>query len=742
VLAELVVVATVLAAGFAYLDVPIDNALLIGIAVTLQAAFGTVVLTRILAGVKGSVLLLLGPGVIVGGALSFALFQIAGRGWFGAVLVTAAGLLSSFRLVRSTPWQLQKTERLWLILQILGLAAFALTWEFGELLPVAIACFTFGIFASQSPRFPKLVKWLVGVAATGCAFASYLLRQKYWWLVTDDYLFFEAMARHITKAGVLANWGAFNLSKYHWLAYGWSGLLTFVGGNPDTFVTITRVMPALYSIALGVSLILICENFAGATKRHHLSILPAWTVVALHRMDWSGTSTSGVYTALAALTATVLLELSSTNSLRKRFFLYTLWLPIIALTKLPASFAILVACSLLEVWNSAPNVRRDKRLLLLISAPFVISFLTVATIYLASGVLGRWSFVSVNPSLGQLAQFGPVFAGLGLALQKLWIWIPSIVGLLWAIKNSPPPTKYLAQGLLYSAVPLFSLALCLDVKVSANANNSEYFSGPMYFLGSAALLILVPSSNMMWARTRLPFGYMTCGITLFAGGYLWERLELAMRIWRFIGTSIFELDGLRVSLLQWVSADGRVVIAIALAATTLAGSRNGKWQPTVMFAAFLTLTTFTLYGYVDHARDELSRKRSVDEIVSNIGATEIRRVGHWLATNSQPTAKIATNHLVDSNANELSDYALAVWSDRTYLVLGPRFVPDSPAKRRAVDLSLRFAESPTKSLCRSLLRQGVEWFVVDQRLTKNRSWQVCATTAYQSENFEVLQLEP
>ncbi|NBT00689.1 MAG: hypothetical protein EBS61_08655 [Betaproteobacteria bacterium] len=742
IIAELVIVAAVLVVGFAYVDVPLNNALLIGIAITLQAAFGTLLLTRILSGLKGSVLLLLGPGVIVGGSLSFALFQGVGRGWFGAVLVTATGLLSSFRLVRSTPWQLQKTERLWLITQILGLSAFALTWEFGELLPVAIACFAFGIFAGQSPRLPKLVEKLVGVVAVGVIFVTFLARKDYWWLVSDDYLFFEAMSRHITKAGVLADWGVFDLSRYHWFAYGWSGLLNFLGGNPEPFVTLTRVMPAVYSLALGASLMLICEKFAGAAKMHHLSILPAWTIVALHRMDWSGTSTSGVYSALAALATTIALELSTTNSLRKRLVLYTLWLPIITLTKLPASFAILVAFSLLEVWISAPNLRCGKRLLLLVPAPFIIAFIAVTTISLAGGILGRWSFVSVNSGLGQLAQFGPVFAGLGLVLQKLWIWIPICVGLLWVKQNSLPPTKQLARGLLYCTVPLFSLAIFLDVKVSANANNTEYFSGPMYFLSSAALLMLAPAPNMMLARTRLSIGFMICVVTLFAVGYLWERLEFAVRLWKFIGTQVPEWDGLNVALPQWVSADGRVAITVALVTMTLAGRRNGKWQLTAILAALFALTAFTLYSYVDHARGELSRNRSVDEIESNIGATEIQSVGHWLARNSQSTAKIATNHLVDSNGGELADYSLAVWSNRTYLVLGPRFVPDSPAKKLAVDLSLRFAENPTKTLCRSLAEQGVDWFVVDQRLTKTQSWQVCATTAFESANLKVLRLKP
>jgi hypothetical protein len=296
--------------------------------------------------------------------------------------------------------------------------------------------------------------------------------------------------------------------------------------------------------------------------------------------------------------------------------------------------------------------------------------------------------------------------------------------------------------LAYFAIPLLSMALYLDIKIFGNANTAEYFSGPMYFLGSFVLLLAIPQTNFLQVPTRPRAVTLVCSIALFASGYFWARLDLAVEMWNFIGVQTFQWNGLKVVLLQWVSTDGRFAIALILLVSILIGFWNINWRRTCLVAALFALPTFTLYGFVDFSRGELARERSAEELAGNLGSKEIQDVGLWLNSNSESRALIATNYLVSSNGGELSDYSLAVWSDRTFLVLGPRFGGQSPEKERAVSLTLRFAENPTKDVCRSLSEQGVQWFVVDLRLTKTRTWKLCATTAHESENFVVLRLVP
>lgn len=486
-----------------YLGVPFGNALLIGVVVTLQASLGFLVLKRILPDVQNSFLFLLGPGVIIGGALSFFLFQIVGRGWIGLIATLTAGLASVLKITHSNSRQNWKDGNLWYMFQIFGLAALALTWEFGALLPAAIAFFILGFFTSEFPQVAPVVRWSVGVGAGGVILTAIILRQDYWWLVTDDYQFFEVMSRHFIRSGPLADWGVSNWSRYHWLPYGWSGLLNHLGGNLESFVTLTRVMPGLYSLSLGASLTLIASVFEHNSKNGFFTTLPVWTVIAFHRLDWSGTSTSGVYAVIAAVAVMIMLEFSTSNSVRRRAAVYAIGIPIIALTKFPSLFAIFVFVMLIEIWNRYSMLDRGKRLLLLTSAPFVVVLLAIAAIDLGSYIVGGWKFVTVNPDLGQLAEFGPLLAGTGLAMKKLWILVPILCVVQCVDPRSPYSIVNIIRGLAYCTIPLLLLGIHSDVRIFGNANTADYFSGPMYFLSSLLLLPLVPSIAASRDRIRV-----------------------------------------------------------------------------------------------------------------------------------------------------------------------------------------------------------------------------------------------
>jgi len=184
---DLALVAGVFVLALTYLEVPFWNALLFGPAITLQAAVGMVVLTRLLKGVPGSLLLLVGPGLILGGALSFASFQLVGRGMFGLLAVLALGVGAVATIVKSTTWQSYSKSRLWTVGQVLGLTALALAWEFPEMFPVAVAFFVLGFFTRKISKAPQWLAWIVGVGATIAIAMVRLLRQQYWWLISHDY---------------------------------------------------------------------------------------------------------------------------------------------------------------------------------------------------------------------------------------------------------------------------------------------------------------------------------------------------------------------------------------------------------------------------------------------------------------------------------------------------------------------------------------------------------------------------
>ncbi|MFM7081201.1 MAG: hypothetical protein ACKOYI_04455, partial [Actinomycetota bacterium] len=341
-----------------------------------------------------------------GGALSFVLFQVVGRGTLGLGAVSLAGVASALALCRSGNWQPLPSNAPWIIGQVLGLAALAMTWEFGELLPVAAAFYALGFLTARSPRLPLTVRWIAGVAATALIAAPLVMRQDYWWLVTDDYRFFEVLSTHITRSGPFADWGAMNWSRYHWLSYGWSGLLNELGGQPEPFTTLTRVMPLTYSTALAASLIQLTKHITTTTPTNALTLTPAWAIIALNPLDWSGTSTAGIYAVIGALFAVCSTSFGLSQRWRTRFTIYMLFAPIILGTKFPALLACASGIALFEFTNILSKRRRTQKLFLIAFVLVVVYIGCLLAIAATSRIIGGFELVSVNVGLGEFSSFG------------------------------------------------------------------------------------------------------------------------------------------------------------------------------------------------------------------------------------------------------------------------------------------------------------------------------------------------
>ncbi|MFM8015473.1 MAG: hypothetical protein ACKPCO_05275, partial [Actinomycetota bacterium] len=138
---DLATVWIVVTAVLTYLDVPLQHAPLCAINLVLQASLGVAVITYLLKGVAPSLLLLCGPGLILGGALSFAIFQVVGRGVIGVVTTIAVGVAATTHLLVSREPYETFAPRWWLLGQSIGMAALAISHEFGEVTPLALGLF-------------------------------------------------------------------------------------------------------------------------------------------------------------------------------------------------------------------------------------------------------------------------------------------------------------------------------------------------------------------------------------------------------------------------------------------------------------------------------------------------------------------------------------------------------------------------------------------------------------------------
>jgi hypothetical protein len=735
---DMALVAGLFVVALTYLDVPFWNALLFGPSITLQAAVGVVVLTRLLKGVPGSLLLSLGPGLILGGALSFGIFQMVGRGTLGLVVVVAVGIGAVAILISSTTWQPLSASRMWTLGQLLGLAALALTWEFPELLPVAAAFFVVGFFTGDSPKVPRWLAWTVGVLASVAIALVPILRQDYWWLITDDYKFFEVLSFHITKSGPLADWGVGNWGTYHWLSYGWTGLLNVLGGNPETFTTITRVMPLTYSTALAASLILITSTLRNKFERLILITVPTWAILSINRLDWSGLSSAGVYAVIAATAAITILALYTNQTLTRRIGTYLCFTPIIALTKMPSIFAIALFILLAEATPLTKRLRPLTQTLTLVLTGFACAGVIIVGLWLSSGVIEDVKFGFTNPSLGQLAEADVHFVFYILVIQKLYVLVPIIIVMCLVLNNKlgTPMSRF-----LIGLCPGLFLATAFEILVTSHGNVYEYFSGPAYLVGSFALL--VPSvTHKQGQQHDQVWPTLFIAVLLIGIGDFWMGLHIYENVWNQLGGQLFGWSDLEIVLAQYFSQDSRVGAALAaslgfLVLVSLSSRVRQKFLTSLLLATCL----LTLQNYSFDTVSELSRIRTTDEIEANIGAVSAQTLGTWVRSITAESELLATNYLYDfQTGRPLTDFSLAAWAEREFLVLGPSFLFDFDSHISDVEASIQFGAIPSATTARDLTKRGVRWFVVDKWNTNYVDWNRAWDVKYENERFLVVKL--
>jgi len=738
-LRDLAAIWVTLTLTLAYLEVPIGNAPLFATALTLQAALGTVAITWLLKGVQPSLLLLLGPGLILGGALSFALFQLVGRGAVGLIATSLAGIASVAALRRSFAPEGEQEPRWWMLGQLVGMGMLAIAPEFTELLPVAAVLFVL-CFLGKSQKW--LSRWLVLAACLiGAAVLAVtaFVRSRFWWVVTDDYLMLEVIARHLATKGPFADWGVDNFASYHWLSYGWSGLLNLLGGDPAPLVTLTRVMPVAYSTSMAASLVLTAKRLkAGALTT--IAILSAWAVVAVGRFEWTGTSTGGVYAVLAAAVALVLSLKIAEVSFGRSAVLLVFFIPLVTLTKLPSVFALGlgVLVGVLETLRHWTRSSRRAGFIYVIGLVATVPSIALAVWLFSILVDDRVRLTGNNYGLGQLAYFEWWFVAITLVASQLWIWL--FVGLTyWPTTIVSRPSSWKPGWLVVlSSAALFS-ALMLDVGLYGLANAYTYFSGPMYFLASLSILLIGLQLSPNNVHSKLPW-LTTAG--LFLAGAIWAMTGINSAFWSVVGRALGVEDATRVELLKFFTSDRRfgatlLFLALLIGLTFLARSFSGITTPLLVALILLTFT-----GLSRSTLEDFRNGVSLEQTESDLGSSSQKSTAAWINKNSAPGDLIATNYLFDELEGSVSDYAFAVWSRREFLVLGPKLgYGTTPRRTAAFELSRSFAEEPTTENCSRLRSQGVRWFIVDMRLTRNRVWSFCANQVFSSEDFVVFKIE-
>lgn len=126
-----------MALALLFLDVPFKHAVLVAAMLLSQASLGAAFLIRVVGISSPSLLLICGPGLIVGGALSFALFQLGGRGVTGLAIALGLGVASSVYVLARVQGPNGGAGGAVVMAHVAGLTALAMSSEFKWLLIVA-----------------------------------------------------------------------------------------------------------------------------------------------------------------------------------------------------------------------------------------------------------------------------------------------------------------------------------------------------------------------------------------------------------------------------------------------------------------------------------------------------------------------------------------------------------------------------------------------------------------------------
>ena len=724
-----------LSVSIAYLGVPILSSLSVSVALVLHASLGALVLRRLLGTARLSTLMFCGPSLIIGGPLAFAVFQAAGRGGPGLVISIAVCILALFRVLGRDDSIDRVNDDATIIYHVLGLAALALSSQFSWLLVIALACFSGSLMVLWSKSATRLTLLLGLVVIFAACAVGVWQRDEFWWVVTDDYNLFETISRHVTAAGPLERWGEVSFMKYHWLSYGWAGLLDVLAVSPGPLVTVSKIMPFVYSVALASSLLVIPAKVSTGRNRWIFGYLPIWVVLANTRIDWSATSTAGIFAVLTALLATIAAMHDAQTRPRNRTFLYLLFGITVTLTKAPSVLTLPAIIMGFEGINLYKKVSVNRRILVGYSTTLTAGIISVALLQPFRSLVGGFELLRVVDLVRLSGTTVFLHTVLRSIAQNLWILVLAVVLLALARRMGKLEISS-DMLLLLSLSSLFFVGAVMNsvIEGTEKANPHEYFSGPNYFLSSLPILaISALVSRQNGNYIRMDFPRVSSGFALSIG--VAATLYVAVSI-----ATVSTAPSIRTLI-----SDVRIWTGVVFLFLYVAWRRNFESRSiflvTVLILVFVTVGLWR--GANAYWRDWQKSASMESELESIIGSSEIQQVGEWLREHTAVDEQIATNHLfLDGSKEEFGDdYSLAVWSQREFLILGPKFFDASQTASEAIDLSVRFAENPTVSDARQLLERGVSWFVVDKGLTSRQTWAPFGQTVFEVGQFSVLRLE-
>lgn len=706
--------------AFGIFGIPAVNAFFTAVVIVLQCLLGIHLLRAIFPTFEFSITGLVGPGFVVGATVWVIPVQLAGSGAklnFAVALILLALLI---HLVRQSKLRIDRsiTDD---FLGIFGLAFVIMSNEWNQMIFVAVLLLVALLIKNLlllSTIQKTVLRWTL-IAAAGISLLWGLqLQGPFWWIVTDDYSYYESLQIHLRDFGIWEPWGPINISQYHWLTPAWVGQVSQIT-FADDWVTLTRVAPIVFSLAISATTIELIKRFLVSDFLHYAHffiIIGCAFLFLVLRIDFSGTSTYGVF-AIAATTILILIKSVENPKVLAGWLLFILMIFATTFAKL---FSLPVVLCIAIALLCASVANRQRQLLTVLCGTALASLVLYvgALIWLGqrlgNGYEGGWS---VNmPSIATAArQVLPLTGSVAF---------PVIVSMVILARGKQ--VSFSDTVLLFGSFITLSLALLaklLIVPGFATASD-EYFMKPaLYF----ALLIVV--CVVATIKNRSVVAGAVLGTALSVG--LIQQLGVVEAIIALLPQSLLAIT--RAELLANQNWPVPVAIAVGSGMALLAVKKTQEFESYLSVALLGVVLVFSLHLGIDRAEYSLRKdnspwaSRETNTVRSVLGDTDLVDVGAWIDANTPRNSVIATNDLCvrDSSKRLLlsdtgrmaclafgNDYTLGHATKRRFLLLGPRFAYENPELRDSyMSISLRFGQTPTLETQQGLLDLGVDYFV-------------------------------
>lgn len=627
-----------------------------------------------------------------------------------------------FRLALATP-----------VLIMSGYEVFARGWWFALAVIMVALGATFHPTISKSVTKTGVVSFAGFTAWISVMFLSRPITLDYGdWLLrplytgSDDLVFSESMSWSLSHFGVHDYAAAINTSvRYHWFSLAWSGLIEKSTGVAP-FVTTLHVVPVV-TFAIIAWLVLALSRLVTRRPRGGIIAVVALfgTVSAIdpHRF-YHVLNTSNIAPFMWFLLVPIALVLNNSKNLQGGFIIIPLLTCVALVSKAPFGVAALsgVVASLAVTWFRRRN---SSQIILLI----VVGLSSVAT-YL----------VFLSPHDWEQRKY-------------------SITGNL---ANLAPGTPY------YPVIPLTLIAVIIaTVYVGVFSLRQEDLTTPLLttltfligasFVGLLRFVVSGGSAELYFFNVTALCGAIVTGLAIDRGV---EKSNSPPYLGAFAATAIgfssmtFEIHlGVisRVTSPQISHIVSPLTIALLLLVVMslfqkFLGKQLVNSRSILVAFATLAASSALLVNLLKQPEKYLS--------TTQVASVEDVAALSWLRDSSPSTAVVATNRFLCDNDEPCSfddsSYLISAVARRRVLVEGPRFViggrPYPDWIKQRIMLSIRFANSPTKSDFESLRRYGVSWFFIDERFLESGaiddvSWTNFGNVRYHRDGVAIIELK-